>query len=108
MVSALGVRSGIITVVVLAALLLAGTGSNPAPVIDALLLTGPGAVALAAIVTVALAPLAKVPKLHVTGLFALQLPWLGIVETKVRLVGKTSTNVTAPASSLPLLVIVTV
>src|SRR5712692_6905982 len=52
----------------------------------------------------ALAPLASVPKLHVTVAVPVQVPWLGVAETNVRPAGRKSVTVTPVELDGPLLV----
>src|SRR6266404_1423231 len=54
--------------------------------------------------TEAAAPLASVPKLHVTVVVPVQVPRLAVAETNVRPAGSTSVNVTAVELDGPLLV----
>src|ERR1700730_17178691 len=90
--------------------LLAALGSVSLPVIVAVLVMSPavaGAVAL--IVIVALAPLARLPTLQVTVPEAfVQVPWEEVADVKPTPVGRGSVTVTPVAASGPLFLAVTV
>ena len=88
--------------------LLALFGSISVRLTEAVLLKVPADVGVTAIVTVAFAPLFKLPRLQVTVAVPLQVPWLGIAETKVAPAGSVSVTTTPVAVSGPLLVTVTV
>lgn len=97
------------TVVLSVAVLLSGLGSASVAVTVAVLVIVPGAVGAISISTVALAPFANVPKLHITTPPASeQLPWLGVAEIKITPAGSVSVRVTLVASNGPLFVTVTV
>jgi hypothetical protein len=66
----------------------------------------PRALVLTTRVSVADAPFARLPKLHVTVPVPVVVPWLVVAETKVTLEGSTSVRVTPVAVSGPLLVTV--
>jgi hypothetical protein len=95
-----------LTVVDEVALLLPGTGSLVVLDTLAVLLNVPAAVGVTTIVTVALAPLATLPRLQVTVLVPLQPPWLGVADTNVVAAGNVSVTVTAEAEVGPPLVTV--
>ena len=60
----------------------------------------PGVVGVTTMVTVAMAPSARVPRLQVTVPDVwLQLPWLGVAETNVTSAGRVSVT-TTPAAAL--------
>ena len=82
--------------------LLAGLGSITEAWAEAVLLSGPATVGVTTKVTVAL-PGARVPRLQVMELVPLQLPWLGVTETKFTLAGKVSPIITFGALEGPLL-----
>src|SRR5438034_494719 len=110
LVMARSVRVGVTTVTSVAAdaVLLAGLGSVSLPEMVAVLVIMPavaGAVAL--IVIVAVAPLARLPMVQVTVFEALaQVPTEEEAETKVTPAGRVSLTVTPVASLGPLLVAV--
>jgi len=62
----------------------------------------PAVVALATMASVALAPFARPPKLHVTAV--VQLPWLGVADTRTMPAGRVSVKVTLVAAEGPPLV----
>jgi hypothetical protein len=97
-----------LTVVVVVALLLPDTGSATLLVTLAVLLNVPPAVGVTTIVTVALAALARVPRLHVTVAVPLQLPCDGVVDTQVTPPGSVSVTETPVAELGPLFVTVIV
>ena len=68
----------------------------------------PAAVGVTVMVTVALSPLARLPRLQVTGAVPLQVPWLGVAEPNVTPLGSVSVTVTMVASDGPSLVTVSV
>jgi len=70
----------------------------------AVFVIAPVAVAVTARETEALAPFASVPRLQVTVVVPVQVPWLGVAETNVRPAGSTSVNVTPVEFDGPLLV----
>jgi molybdopterin-binding protein len=79
------------TVVVWVAELLAVLGSASLPVVVAVLVSGPAAVGVTTISTVALAPLASDPRSQLTvPLEGPQVPWLGVAEAKVTPSGRVS------------------
>jgi hypothetical protein len=89
-------------------LLLLVFGSDWLPVTLAVLVFVPALVGVTTIVTVAEAPLARLPRLQVTMLVPLQLPWLGVADTKATPVGNVSVIVTPVAVAGPLLLTVIV
>ncbi len=98
------------TFVVAVELLFARLGSDSVADTLAALPIIPAVVVVTVSVTVALAPLAKFPRLHVNtppdG--AAQLPWLVVVEPTFTAVGSVSVSVTPVAGSGPLFVTVIV
>jgi hypothetical protein len=101
-----GVVAGLTVVVIGPAVLLPELGSGVVLNTLALLLRSGGLtiVGVTVMVIVALAPLARLPRLQVTVLVPLQLPWLGMAEPNVTLPGNVSVTVTAEAEVGPLLV----
>src|SRR5205807_2369298 len=97
-----------LTVVLAVAVLLSGFGSASVPLTLAVLVSVPAAVGWTTIVTVALAPLARFPRLHVTVLVPEQLPWPAEADTKVTPLGSVSLTVTPVAPEGPLLMAVSV
>ncbi len=99
-ISAIGV-----TAVTAVAELFAPLGSAVVEATVAVLDTDAGAapVTVATIETVALAPLASVPRLHVTVVVPVQVPTLGVADTKVKPAGSVSVTVTAAAGEGPAL-----
>lgn len=95
-----------LTVVLTVAVLFPGTGSVSLAATLAVFVSVPAAVGLTTIVTVALAVFARVPRLQLT--VAVQIPWLGVTETKVTFVGTASVKVTPVAGDGPLLVTMSV
>jgi hypothetical protein len=95
-----------VTGVLRVAVLFPGTGSVSLAATLAVFVTVPAAVGVTTIVTVALAALARVPRLQLTA--AVQVPWLGVAETNVTPVGTASVKVTPVAGDGPLLVTVRV
>ena len=95
---------GDITAVVAVALLFALLGSLGEPVTEAVLVKVPVAVGVTLIVTVAEAPLLRLPSAHVMAGFKLQVPWLGAIDTNVTLAGSVSETVTPVAIDGPPLV----
>jgi hypothetical protein len=95
-----------VTAVVTLAELLAVLGSGSVAVTDAVLVMLPAATGLMMMVTVAVAALARVPRLQLTA--AVQVPWLGVAETNVTPVGTASVKVTPVAGDGPLLVTIRV
>ena len=89
-----------LTVVVAVALLLAWFGSSVLLVTVAVLERGP-LLAVTTIVIVAEPPLARLPRLQVTVVVPLQLPTLGVAETKLTPAGNGSLSTTAAAASGP-------
>jgi hypothetical protein len=89
--------------VVAVLLLLPVLGSDTLLFTVAVLLKLPDAVGVTMIVMVALPPMAMLPRLQLTGLGALQLPWLGIAETNVAPAGMLSVTVTPDARLGPAL-----
>jgi len=100
--------NGLTTVVTALVLLFAVYGSLSLVLTKALLVNVPAEVGLTIIITVALIPLSRFPKLQNTLLVPLQLPWLGEEETKFKPNGNESPTATPLASSGPLLVTVMV
>jgi len=94
--------TGVLTV----AVLFVGTGSVSFAATLAVFVRVPTAVGLTRIVTVACPEFASVPRLQLT--VAVQVPWLGVAETKVTLAGTASVKVTPVAGEGPLLVTVRV
>ena len=98
-----------LTVVVAVALLLDKFGSVVPLVTLAVLLRVPSTVGLIMMVTVALAFVAKSPRLQVTGLVPmLHEPWLGDDEISIKLLGKVSVTTTPVAPPGPAFVTVNV
>jgi hypothetical protein len=98
-----------LTVVLAVAVLFAVFGSNSLLFTLALLVITSTTVGLTTILTVAVAPLARFPTLQVTvPPDRVQLPWLGVAETKATLEGNVSVTSTPVASDGPLLVTVSV
>jgi hypothetical protein len=99
-----------VTVVVALALLFALLGSAWVAVTVALLvMTPPETGAVTAIVTVALDPLARPPRLHVTvPALWLQVPWVAVADTNVTPLGRVSVRVTPVAPLGPALLTLTV
>jgi hypothetical protein len=100
-----------LTVVITVAVLLAGVGSVVRAATLAVFVIVPGVLgAVTTISTVAVAPLGKMPKLHVTVLVPEQLPVLGVAESNVTPAGRTSVRVTplvvAGMAGVPLFVTV--
>ena len=98
----------VVTVVTAVAVLSLVSGSVSFPMTIVVLLTPPAAVGATTIVTVVLAPLVKSPRLQVTVLVPLQVPWLGVAETKLTPGGKVSVITTPVAASGPLFMTVMV
>ena len=96
------------TVVDAVLLLLPVLGSVTPLVTLAVLLMVPVTVGVTIIVTFAETPLPNVPRLQVTVLVPLQLPWLGVADTNVTPAGKVSVTVTPVALFGPLFVTVIV
>jgi hypothetical protein len=83
------------TVVICVAVLLLRFGSVVAAATVAVFVSVPAALgALTTMSTVAVAPLGKMPSLHVTVLVPEQVPELGVAETNVTPAGRTSVRVT--------------
>src|SRR5438445_6559547 len=78
------------TVVLAVALLLPAAASHEEEATLAVLPTIPPTVGVTVRVTVAVARLARVPRLQVTVLVPLQVPWLGVAETKLTPLGSAS------------------
>jgi hypothetical protein len=97
-----------LTVVTAVTALLAVSRSVSFLVTLAVLLMVPATVGVTTIVTVALAPLARVPRVQVMVLVPLQLPWLADEETNVTPEGRVSVTATPVAVLGPLLVTVMV
>jgi hypothetical protein len=104
-----------VTAVVAVAVLFAGVGSGSLAVtVAVLVMVVPPAAAVGVtwIVTVALAPLARVPNAQVTVVLltggGVQAPWLGVAETKVTFAGSVSVTVTPVAGEGPALLAVSV
>lgn len=100
--------AGAFTVVVPGALLFAVFGSVSFAVTLAVLLNVPAAVGVTTIVTVALAPLINVPRVHETVVVPVQLPCVVDDETNVAPAGNGSVITTLVAELGPLLVTVIV
>jgi len=96
------------TVVALAAELSPGLGSLGLPATLAVLLNAPTKVGVTMMVTVALAPFARLPKKHVTVAVPLQPPWLAAADTKTTPLGRGSATVTPAALFKPLFLTVSV
>ena len=96
------------TVVLAVALLLPATGSHEAEATLAVLLTAPPGVTVTTRVTVAVPGLLRVPRLQVTVLVPLHVPWLGVAETKLAPLGSASVTDTSVAAFGPLFVAVIV
>jgi hypothetical protein len=88
--------------------LLPGVGSVSLPVTLAVFAIVPVAVVMTTRVTVALALSVRMPRPQTTVLVPVQLPWLGVAETKLTPAGKMSVIVTPVALLGPLLVAVRV
>ena len=88
------------------ALLFAGTGSVSLALTLATLVTVPRAVGVRMMVTVAVAPLARLPIAQLMA--AVQVPWLGFALTKVVLAGSGFDKITPVAGEGPLFTMVTV
>lgn len=97
---------GVTTCVEVVALLLFVCGSAGEPLTLAELVSVPVTVGFTVIVTVALAPLARLPRVQVTVVVPLQLPWVAEAETKVAVLGSGSVTVTPVAAAGPVLVTV--
>ena len=91
------------TVVVVLAELLAAFGSGSVAETVAVFETDGAAAApgVTVIVTMALAPLLSIPRLHVTVVVPEQVPWLGVAVPKVRLAASASVTVTLVAGEGP-------
>src|SRR3989449_1800392 len=96
------------TVVLAVALLLAVTGSDEQEATLTVVLTVPPGVAVTTKVTVAVAELLMVPRLQMTVLVPLHVPWLGVTETKLIPLGSASLTDTSVAGFGPLFVTVIV
>jgi hypothetical protein len=84
-------------------------GSASLPLTLTLLVIDPVVPGVTTIVTLAVPPLGKFPTSQATApADGMQLPWLGVAETKVTLDGNVSVTVTRVAAEGPLLVTVTV
>jgi hypothetical protein len=98
---------GSFTVVVAVAVLLAVLGSFSVAVMVAVLVIVPATVGVTTSVTVIVPPLAIPPRLQVTvPLTWLQVPWLGVADTKVTPAGRVSVRVTPVALLGPALLTV--
>src|SRR5712664_1241606 len=93
-----------VTVMVAEALAFAGVEFVSFSVTAAVFVIDPRAVAVAVRVTDVFAPFASVPRLQVTVVVPVQVPWLGVAETNVRPAGSTSVTVTPVELDGPLLV----
>ena len=82
------------------------TGSDVVLLTLAVLLIVPAVFGVTSMLMVTLAPLARVPRLHVTVVAPLQLPVLGMADIKVTLPGNVSVTVTFLAEPGPLFVTV--
>jgi hypothetical protein len=100
-------RLALIDVVALAELL-DGWGSLWFAIALAVLLIVPAVVGIPTMVMVALLFEARPPRLHVTVAVPVQLPWVGVAETKLTAAGRESVMMTIVAAEGPLLVTVTV
>src|SRR5438874_292918 len=97
-------RSAVVrTVVPSVTVLFAELGSASVPVTLAVLVRTPAAVGLTLIVTVALAPLARLPTAQVNVVVPLHEPWLAEADTKLTPAGSESVSVTPVAADGPLL-----
>jgi hypothetical protein len=96
------------TVVLAVALLLPVAGSHEAEATLAVLLTVPPGVAVTTNVTVAVAGLLMLPRLQMTVLVPLHVPWLGVTETNLAPLGSASVTDTSVAAFGPLFVTVMV
>jgi hypothetical protein len=96
------------TVVVAVALLFAVLGSEVVELTVAVFESGAAAVGVTTIVTVAEAPEASVPRLHVTVAVPEQEPTDGVADTKVTPAGSVSLTLTAAAALGPALAAVSV
>lgn len=85
---AVGVDAGL-TVVSSVSELLEGLGSSKSGT-EAVFVSVPAAIGVTTRLTVALAPPAILPRLHTMVLVPVQLPWLGVTETKFTPAGKIS------------------
>jgi len=94
----------LVTVTFAVAVALAGVGFVSFSVTVALFVIEPAAVAVVVRETEAVAPFARVPKLQVTVVVPVQVPWLDVTETNVRPVGSASVIVTPVELDGPLLV----
>lgn len=94
----------LVTVTVAEAVAFAGVGFVSFSVTVAVFVIEPAAVAVAVRETEAVAPFARVPKLQVTVVVPVQVPWLDVAETNVRLAGSASVIVTPVELDGPLLV----
>lgn len=100
------VDGGVLTVVDAVAVLLELLLSDVALLTVIVLLIVPAVFALTSMLMVTLDPLARVPRLHVNVVVPLQLPTLGVAETKVTVSGNVSETVTLLAVPGPLFVTV--
>jgi hypothetical protein len=96
------------TVVVAVALLLPAAASHEEEATPAVLLKTPPTVGVTVKVTVAVARLARAPRVQVTVLVPLHVPWLGVTETKLTPLGSGSVTDTSVAPPGPLFVTVMV
>jgi hypothetical protein len=84
----------LLTVMFTEAVAFAGVGLVSFSATLAVLVIRPATAAVAVRVMEAFAPLASVPRLQVTVVVPVQVPWLGVADTKVRPAGSTSVTVT--------------
>src|ERR1700704_5671281 len=89
------------TVVMAVELLLPAAGSHDAGATLAVLLSVPPGVAVTTRVTVAVTELLMVPRLQVTVLVPLHVPWFGVTETKLAPLGSASVTDTSVAAFGP-------
>src|SRR5205807_355090 len=102
------IENSSLMVVFVGAVLFARLGSDSVPVTVATLVAVPAFMAVTTIVTVALAPLMRFPRLQVIVPPPLQLPWLDCAETKIVLGGNASVSFTLVAEMGPLFLTLTV
>ncbi len=98
----------LVTVMLTEAVAFAGVGFVSFSVTVAVFMIVPVPVAMTVSETVALAPLASCPRLQVTAAGTVQVPWLGVTLSKLRLAGSRSVSVTPVELDGPLLVTVKV
>jgi hypothetical protein len=98
----------LVTVMFTEAVAFAGVELVSFSVTVAVFVIEPAAVAVAVRETEAVAPFARVPRLQVTDVAPVQVPWLGVAETNVRPAGSTSVRVTPLEPDGPLFLTVIV